>query len=84
MTLGIQLTPTQQRIYDVLKDGECHKPIELLMAVDEQADSNNLRQHISILRGRLYEEGLLIAAHSAGKAGVSSYQLVQRLRVRLD
>lgn len=89
MTIEVQvdtsaLTEIQLRVFNILRDGECHKPAELRAVIDSQADGNTLGWHISNLRSKLYEQGLLIAAHSQGKAGTSGYQLVQRLRVRID
>lgn len=81
---GIAFTPTQIRILDVLADGEQHKTQELLKAIDDLADTNGLAQHMSNLRSKIYASGYLIAAHSAGKAGVSGYQLVQRLRISME
>lgn len=46
-------TPTQLKIWEVLKDGAAHTCAELMAAVDSQADLNTIRIHITYMRKRL-------------------------------
>lgn len=47
------LTPIQQRLFDLLRDGCRHSAADLIRAVDVEWDLNNLRVQISHLRKRL-------------------------------
>lgn len=47
-------TPTEQRIWDLLKDGRSHHRDEVLACLgDTEADRNDLAQHLTRMRKRL-------------------------------
>lgn len=46
-------TPTERRILAVLADGEPHDKYELMNAIDELAEVNTLRVHLTKLRKKL-------------------------------
>lgn len=53
-----KLTPTQQRIYDVLADRKQHRSKDLLRkCMDRDDDLSLLRCHISLLRRKLKGSG---------------------------
>lgn len=54
----LELTPTQQRIYDLLKDGKPHAPTEIRECLwDELGHVKNIKKHIHLLRKALKPEG---------------------------
>lgn len=56
-----RFTPTQQRLLAVLSDGEPHSPAELSKCVnDDLAVDGVLRNHIKLLRDKLFSVGELI------------------------
>lgn len=69
------LTPTEQRIFDCLKDGEAHLVHEIKMLIDELASPTAVQMHISRLRSKL-PSGVLIL-HEA-KERRYWYRLVSR------
>lgn len=75
-----QLTPTQQRIMDVLGDGFDHTKEELKKCVgDELSTDNNLSVHIHLLKKRLAPFGKTITSHE--HAGRSYYRVVRFIAV---
>lgn len=80
----VKLTPTQQKLFDKLSDGEAHTVAALMEAIDCLGDRAVLKLHLGNLRSAIYHSGYLIAGHSAGTRGVIKYQLVRRLRVTVD
>jgi DNA-binding response OmpR family regulator len=59
------LTPTQQRIWDILKDGEPHSRMELKRAIDpynpELCSKGNLDVHLTMLRKKIPDGFVIIA-----------------------
>jgi hypothetical protein len=81
---NVKLTPVCDRLLDKLADGEQHPISELISVIDVLSTKENLLVQISLLRSAIFHSGFLIAGHSAGKRGITSYQLVRRLRISLD
>jgi hypothetical protein len=56
---GIKLTPTQQRMIDVLGDGKLHTRQELHTCLCDRLGSlNNIREHLNLLRKKLQPAGM--------------------------
>ncbi len=54
----LHLTPTEQRIYDIIADGEPHRLRELVPCLqDSQATIKNVRAHLYNLKAKLRREG---------------------------
>lgn len=64
------MTPTQQRIMDVLSDGYAHKRADLLACIDELAEPSALRQHIRRMRKVLRPRGEDIVCVLTGTIGL--------------
>lgn len=69
----MELTPTEQRLYGVLRDGGPHQHEQLLDLLDSegQAEIGLLRVHVFSLRRKLNRIGLEVLARNG------SYQLVR-------
>ncbi len=73
------LTPTQRRLWEILKDGEPHTKDELWKCIgDETSVSSNLANHISMLREKLKRHGLQVAYVTTRGMG-KRYQMFRRL-----
>lgn len=69
-------TPTQQRIVDLLSDGDAHTLEEVrLCLLDTEADSNNVYFHINQLRQRLRARNKGIRTERIN--GMGYYRLVR-------
>jgi hypothetical protein len=54
----LELTPTQQRVLELLADGEPHEPRELrALLLEDLGPLANVRQHLYHLRRKLRPEG---------------------------
>lgn len=53
----INLTPTQQKLWDALADGQPHPKKDLARMIDEQCDTNNLAAQMSYLRTKIRRQG---------------------------
>ena len=53
----MMFTKTEQRIIDVLADGEFHRASELLAAIDAYAEMRNLHAHLANIRHKLNNRG---------------------------
>lgn len=53
----INLTPTQQKLWDALADGQPHPKKDLARLIDEQCDMGNLAQQMSVLRTKIRRQG---------------------------
>lgn len=53
----INLTPTQQKLWNALEDGKPHPRKELAKLIDEQCDLNNLAAQMSYLRTKMRQKG---------------------------
>ena len=74
-----KLTPTQQRIYATLQDGERHPRTELIKLLDDDLGEWVLLQvHISNLRKKVHGSGLTIACETL--EGLIYYRLVRRVQ----
>lgn len=72
------LSPTQQRIMDVLQDGLAHPFSEVAACInDEMSGRANVRVHVSNLRRAVQRGGLSIAMHIRQR--VTYYQLVRTM-----
>jgi hypothetical protein len=72
----MNLTPTQERLMAVLRDGEPHTYRELNACLnDELANPGNLKNHVCILNKKLQANGLMVACLTLGRAG-RRYRLV--------
>lgn len=72
-----QLTPTEQRLYDILSDGLAHPAAQLFATLgDDMTDAVTLRMHISNLRAKLQRHGRDVVARQNGH---TSYRLVRYL-----
>jgi hypothetical protein len=80
--MALKLTPTEQKLYDLLADGEPHKRKELLALVDDQADPSALHKHMYRLRLKLKVEGEEIVAQSFGK--YTAYRRVRHILSNTD
>ena len=68
MTVATEFTPTQTRLMEILKDGHAHPVAQLWACLgDEQANPNNLRMHLSILRTKLRPTGKGILCDERGE-----------------
>ena len=76
----IPLTPTERRIVDVLLDGDHHTEAELLAAIDDQADLNNLRCHLSNIRKKINPTGHDIVPARNGHGSKVKYRLARLIR----
>lgn len=73
-----QLTPTERRIMDVLKDGASHFKTELYAQLaDEQAGGTAVSTHISRIRKKIERQGLLIV-YQENKKG-PTFRLARRI-----
>lgn len=62
-------TPTQARLWDLLKDGEWHSRIEMYQIIDDY-DRKVLGQQICKMRKTLREKGMLISFTTSPTAGI--------------
>ena len=67
---------------EVLADGKIHSVDQLLAAIDEYADKNNLRWHIHHLKKKLNKEGLTVV--NLQEDGNSYHRLARFLDSRLE
>ena len=75
MTEG--LTPTETRLYDILKDGYPHPSAQLHATLgDDLTDHSTLKVHLSNLRLKLQRHGRDISSKVNGH---TSYRLVRYL-----
>ena len=73
----MKLTPTQQRLMDVLQDGKPHTKEELLaVMIDPLTDVRVMQIHLSNLRKRLRPNGLDVFSVST-KGWEHRYRLVR-------
>lgn len=73
-----KLTPTQQRIWDVLKDGQPHTKDELVACInDELSPRNTIHVHLTYLRRKL-PPGMLLVAITRG-TGKTAYRLMREI-----
>ena len=81
--LGIDmgaLTSTERQIIDLLLDGHVHTCEEiLLVCFDELSAPSNLYPHISNLRKKISDKGLLLSFVIANGRRDKGYQLSRRL-----
>lgn len=69
----IHLTPTERRLFNILRDGEYHSKQELMTALEDGIeDLPNLRLRIHHLRNKLKRIGINLACVFGGKKS-SSY-----------
>lgn len=79
ITMDLKLTPTQQRMYDVLQDGGEHGAAELVKCLDDEyAASSTISIHIAALRRHLGQHGLSIACIQI-PGHEASYRIQRRL-----
>ena len=72
-----KLTPTERRIYDVLKDGEPHLQCEIYDCLDDNGSQHNtIRVHLSNLRSKLPSGHELICQFIRRRR---EYRIVQRV-----
>ena len=65
---GLKLSPTEQRIYDLLADGEPHRKEEVLSVFDDELATNNqLYVTVYKLKLKLRTVGEDLIAQSFGK-----------------
>lgn len=67
MLTETELTPTQQKLFNLLSDGQRHHKNEMLELLDltyDRSDKLNLVMHISKLRKKILGRGLKIAMES--------------------
>lgn len=57
VTFAMNLTPTQLKLYGVLKDGESHSMRELLSVLDSYTSRVTVRVHLCMMRKTLRAEG---------------------------
>lgn len=79
------LTPTQQRIFDLLSDGKHHTYDELAECLwDENSltPRETLRVHLHNLRKRLTPNGMEIVCRSYPTVLQTDYRLARRMRRR--
>lgn len=77
MTMTTDLTPTEQRIYDVLSDGLAHPSAQLFAVLgDDMTEVNTLSVHLFRMRPKLQRHGRDIVCR---KNGFTSYRLVRYL-----
>lgn len=62
-------TPTQARLWDLLKDGEWHSNAEMYRIIDDE-DRMVLAQMICSMRKILATKGLLITSSTSPTAGI--------------
>lgn len=67
--MALSLGPIEQRVYDLLSDGEAHKRSEVMLVVDPggMCVPNNLYALIYRLNIKLKDEGEMIIGQSFGK-----------------
>jgi hypothetical protein len=76
--MTVELTPTQQRLYDRLKDGDMHTKQELRTCLgDEMSIPNNLSVHITLLKKKIEPAGLTVVC--VVHKGLNRYRLVRLL-----
>lgn len=69
------LTPSQRRIFDLLRDGKRHTMLELKKAVyDEYIGNNNIAQQLNQIRKKIRFRGLEVICRLESKR--IYYQLV--------
>lgn len=76
----IQLTATEQKLFDLLKDGQRHHKTEMYELLDmlpDESDNGALRAHIHRLREKLAGQGLQIIVESYRRRGY--YLLVRNV-----
>lgn len=70
-----QLTPTQQRIYDLLSDRRAHRRRELIALLENGANPKNLSVHLVKMRERLAPHGEIIICE-LGRGYSISYRMI--------
>jgi DNA-binding CsgD family transcriptional regulator len=71
------LTPTQRRVLNLLRDGQAHTPREIhLLLPDDLGGPANVRQHLSRLRRKLYATGQDIRTERRGRH--TAYRLISQ------
>ena len=73
-------TPTQQRIFDVLRDGYPHPRRQLLAAIDELATPQNLYVHICAIRKIVQRRGEDIISRVGVQGRTPHYQWVKLIQ----
>ena len=76
----MKLTPTQQRIADVLADGAAHTMQELVACLWDDMSENprtTIKMHISNIRSKIAAQGLDVVGR--GINGQSTYRLVRHI-----
>lgn len=82
--MEMKLTPTQQRIYDILQDGGEHTSAELVKCLDDEyTQASMVVNHVSALRRNLARYGLTIASVQI-PGHPPSYKIVRRLPSAYD
>ena len=73
-----EFTPTQNRLFNVLRDGLSHSKQELKDQLrDELQADNGLNKHVSNMRKILRAKGLDIVCKTHGRARPNTWQLVR-------
>lgn len=76
-------TPTEQRIIDVLADGEAHPRSELMACIeDEMALPSALALHLVNIRKKLRPLGQTVLCLNNGKVRPTAYQQVRKISVK--
>ena len=77
---GIDLTPTQRRLFDLLSDGGMYtrKQVVAHLCNGDRIEESAVPYHISTLRAAISPCGLMIVYHNRGRRE-SLYQLVRRV-----
>lgn len=75
--MTIPLTPTEQRLFDLLSDGRPHDPKSLIKAVDPDSlvEWGTVYVHVRNIRGKVKAAGLDIVPRMVNRAAL--YQLVR-------
>lgn len=74
----LKLTPTEQRLYDALADGEGHHKTELMKLLDDDMTTENtLRVHLYKLRLKLKTVGEDVVAQQVGNRRL----MIRRVRM---
>lgn len=78
MSRGSELTPTEQRIYNLLRDGEEHGYSELFACLsDDMAGITAVQFHLSKLRSKLPPGDLIVCVY---KGHSKAYRYVGHVR----
>lgn len=62
----VRLRPTEQRIFDLLKDGMAHSHDDMIAMLDpdELMDKRTLAQHVKTLRDKIGTQGLDVVSRN--------------------